>query len=279
MGKFYDLSGQSFGKWNVLYRVPSSKTDPGTRWKVRCDCGNEAEVKGSLLRRARSTQCQQCARGVPDLCGEKFGRLTVQARVENTPAGRSQWSCICECGNEVKIGAYALLSGHSQSCGCLQREELGNRRRTHGLSKTIEYRILNGMKGRCYNPNYEDYEYWGGKGIKVCDRWLGEDGILNFITDRGKRPSPHHTIERINNDGDYTPENTCWMLLPDQGRTTSNSKLNGHVNEIRERFGKWSGTKNGFAKSVCGEYQVTVRSILNCLGGQTYPNGDVLRPD
>lgn len=136
--------------------------------------------------------------------GKVFGRLTVVEPAENSPAGAARWRCVCVCGGETTTTAQKLTSGHTTSCGCYAREV----NRSHGLYRSPEYNIYQTMIQRCTNEKDDAYSRYGGRGIKVCDRWL--ESFENFYADMGPRPSPKHTIDRKDNEGDYEPGNCKW---------------------------------------------------------------------
>ena len=146
-----------------------------------------------------------------DLTGQKFNRLTV---VELASIGRNyqkNYKCICECGNEVIVRGDCLKSGNTKSCDCLSRETSsinGLNNFKHGQSRTKEYVAWQGMKTRCYNSNAINYDRYGGRGIKVCDRWL--NSFENFLDDVGLAPNIDYSIDRIDNNGNYEPGNVRW---------------------------------------------------------------------
>jgi hypothetical protein len=152
------------------------------------------------------------------------GRLTVLAKgtQKTFPSGarQPQWLCRCECGSEVEIVAASLDRGKVKSCGCLYSETRGRQSLTHGRSASSEYRAWQSMKARCYNPKARRYECYGGRGIRVCDRWLygegGRTGAECFLADMGMKPSPSHTMDRRENDGDYEPRNCRWATYSQQ---------------------------------------------------------------
>ena len=145
-----------------------------------------------------------------------FGRWTVLKRAEDRaqPSGqfRGMWHCRCSCGNDKVIEGGSLREGKSRSCGCLSAELTSQREWKHGQSHTREHLSWLGMTSRCRNPNNQDYRDYGGRGITVDPRWLGEDGFQNFYADLGPKPSAKHTLGRIDNDGNYGPSNCEWQL-------------------------------------------------------------------
>lgn len=129
--------------------------------------------------------------------------------------GGSKYECRCCCGIKKKVAGWDLRSGRSQSCGCLVRERNRVLSTKHGGHGTYEYGIWKGMRSRCYNRSHQDYRLYGGRGIKVCERW---SDFANFLSDVGRCPNPSLSIERIDNDGDYEPGNVRWATAKDQAR-------------------------------------------------------------
>jgi hypothetical protein len=147
--------------------------------------------------------------------GKVFGRLTVLGFVGNDGnTNHRLWECLCICGKRTTVRAQNLQYGHTTSCGCLKGEVIGARSQTHGATKgrTIipEYESYSKMKSRCFDTQCRSYPRYGGRGITVCDRWLGKDGFANFLSDLGPMPAGY-SIERKDVNGNYCPENCCWI--------------------------------------------------------------------
>lgn len=157
---------------------------------------------------------------INDLTGCKFGRWTVVRYLGRQ--GSSKWLCRCDCGSERAVAGAELRRGNSKSCGCYRDEQMSIRATTHGLHKTPEYRAWRGMIGRCRYQSHPRYSRYGARGITVCDRW--QHDFLAFLADVGHRPTPNHSIDRINNDGHYSPDNVRWATKRVQSNNRHNTK-------------------------------------------------------
>lgn len=151
-----------------------------------------------------------------NLVGKVFYRLTLIKKLE----GRF-WECLCSCGNIKKISISDIKRGYTKSCGCYNKEVRSKTHRTHGLSKTPEYRVWKAIKTRCDNKNNHKYPTYGGRGIKVCKQWLND--FPQFLKDMGLRPNLSFTIERKNVNGDYELSNCKWATSTEQSRNKTDT--------------------------------------------------------
>lgn len=151
------------------------------------------------------------------MIGQRFGSLTVVGKALPTKhSGTAMVPCLCECGDQVLCWSNYL----PRSKSCLKCSAI--HLHSHGKSESSEYKTWLSMKQRCQNPNNKGYKHYGGRGIRVCDRWLSFE---NFIIDMGKRPSTSHSIDRINNNLGYSPENCKWATRKEQNRNRRNVRL------------------------------------------------------
>ncbi len=179
-----------------------------------------------------------------DLRGQKFSRLMVLERRKNTPDNGASWLCLCDCGKKKIISSAAIRTGNTLSCGCLKRELDKTRNLIHGMSRSPENAIRSAMIQRCTNPNSKDYPYYGGRGIRVCKRWLRS--FENFFADMGKRPSKKFELDRKNNNGDYKKTNCRWITHTEQMNNTRSNRVisfNGYSKNISQ-WAKHIGINN-----------------------------------
>ncbi len=184
-----------------------------------------------------------------DLTGKSFGRLTVISMIARRPEVRPdpvRWLCQCSCGAQTITVGTSLRGGDTKSCGCYRREwaKTHCHEIKHGMHKTAEYNIWHGMKTRCLNPNAPDFPMYGGRGITVCEHW--KNSFTSFFSDMGARP-PKSSLERIDTNGPYAPDNCRWATPTEQQRNRRDSifliykgeRLNIHV--WAERLGVQAG--------------------------------------
>ena len=183
---------------------------------------------------------------VIDLTGQTFGRWKVKQRDwAARPDERARWICRCECGEKRSVDGGNLRTGLSRSCGCLHSEQSAEAHRTHGMSGTKVYQAWQGMHTRCGNPREPGFKHYGGRGIKICKRWRKFE---NFYADMGIPPSKKHSLDRIDNDGNYEPRNCRWATELQQKSNRRNTRrltFKGETKTITE----WS-RKTGLSWEV-----------------------------
>lgn len=170
-----------------------------------------------------------------DLTGQRFGRLVVIRREGSTQRGQAIWQCQCDCGCKTVVEGYALRSGNTKSCGCLHKELLSSRNRKHGKRHTRLYGVWLGMKERCYNPDHNRYQGYGGRGVTVCDEWFKSfQSFYDWAMANGydeNAPYGQCTIDRIDVDGNYCPKNCRWVdLITQRNNRTDNRKVTENEN-------------------------------------------------
>lgn len=159
-----------------------------------------------------------------NLLGQKFTRLTVISESPiRSKAGNVRWVCRCDCGTETMVETASLRRGTTKSCGCLRKEIFINNATKHGYSKKTEHIAWEGMKRRCSNKNDRAYKHYGDRGITVCARWL--NSFEAFLRDVGNRPSSKHSIDRIDNNGNYEPGNVKWSTQKEQNNNTRRNHI------------------------------------------------------
>ena len=169
------------------------------------------------------------------LIGKRFGLLSVVAQAPSAE-GATRWICVCVCGSRREYSRQTLMSTPlraGRSCGCVSAAMAGARLRRHGPTNTPEWRTWSSMFTRCYNARSVGYRYWGGRGVKVCSRW---HTFENFLADMGRRPAGT-SLDRINNDGNYSSRNCRWATTYQQAQ-----------NKRDTRFIEWSGKRRSVAQ-------------------------------
>lgn len=229
-----EMIGQKFNKLTVISLQDYDVN--GARWLCRCDCGNITVVSGKKLRSGGVKSCgclnqENARKRLKDLTGKKFGRLQMMEYI-----GQHYWLAKCECGKICKVRSDWVVSGRVVSCGCHSRQKLSERMSTHRQSKTRLYRIWAGMKNRCTNPNDHTYERYGKRGITLCKEWEGFENFYQWALSNGY--ASNLTIDRIDNNGNYCPENCRWSDTKTQVRNRRTTILVTYNGE-EKTLGEW----------------------------------------
>lgn len=183
-----------------------------------------------------------------DITGHRFGRLLVMGPIKISERNREVvWECLCDCGKKLSVIGSVLRNGHTKSCGCLKsdvaKKNMAEVATTHGKRHTLEYKAWEGLKQRCQNKNNPGYHKYGGRGIGVCKEW---DRFEAFYKDMGEKPTPDHSIERVDNNKGYSPDNCIWATKTEQVRNRRVPKSNK------------TGTSGVFFKRQAGKYQARI---------------------
>ena len=198
--------------------------------EIRCAAQRSALARlaqSPSLPSGRRTSCYNFV--VPEfieLTGRTVGRLTVIRRYGHTSWGEVAWLCLCQCGRETTVAGKGLRKATTRSCGCLANELTAVRSTKHGATArgewSSEYMSWVAMKDRCFNAHHRQYADYGGRGITVCDAW--RQSFATFLANMGPKPTPAHTIDRIDPDGSYVPGNCRWAT-----RAVQNANQRRHI--------------------------------------------------
>lgn len=246
--KSEDLTNMRFGKLTALKRVENSKSKQ-IQWLCKCDCSEDSKVivLSKSLKDGNTTSCG-CVRK-EDLTGKIFGRWNVLESVGSNEHNKRIWLCECSCENKTQkvVVGSSLVNGSSQSCGCLALES----RTTHRLSNSRIYDIYINIKSRCYNENSDSFSDYGGRGIKVCNEWMSEeDGFINFYNwSISNGYQDDLSIDRIDVNGNYEPNNCRWATAKEQGNNRRNNVII-EIDDKRKTAAQWANEKGIKVQSV-----------------------------
>jgi len=227
--------GKVFGNLTAISLVSVSKH---SKMLCRCSCGNECVVTVWNLASGKTRSCGCLPRRIAELSGSVFGRLVVRAfsHIKNHV---SYWTCVCSCGTVKTVCRSALVSGATVSCGCFSREKakahIVSLNTTHGMGNTPEYHSWCSMLGRCFNTKDKSWPRYGGRGITVCEDW--QESFEAFYKDMGPKPTPKHSIDRVDNSGSYCKENCRWATPKEQANNRRSSvfiSYNGESHTVPE---------------------------------------------
>ena len=203
-----------------------------------------------------------------NLTNKQFGKLFVTSRADNNKFGQSQWAVKCKCGNESVVAGSKLVSGHTQSCGCLAVETCTKRSTKHGQAsragKSREYNAWREMKRRCLNPHSKSYSLYGGKGVTVCPEWV--DSFEVFFSHVGHCPDKYE-LDRVDNSKGYEPNNVRWSSETTQSRNRGYCKLDEVKAEAIRQDSRSS-------RAVAKEYEVVKSTVLRVKRGKTWKKED-----
>lgn len=232
MRKCKNLIGKRFGSLLVVEKTKDSNGK--TSWVCECDCGNKVIISNSYLQSGNKTHCGCKRKG--NITGQRFGRLVALEMVGNDKYGIKLWKCKCDCGNEKIVTYTHLKRGMIKSCGCLHATQ----NYVHGLNGSRLQGIYYKMLYRCNNPKCENYADYGGRGIKICDEWLGDNGFKNFYEWAfSNRYTEKLTLDRKDNDKGYSPDNCRWVDAFVQENNRRNNIFIEYKGE-RLTIGEWS---------------------------------------
>lgn len=274
-----DLTGNRYGKLTVLKKASPHITKGGayiTMWECQCDCGNKTIVSSQKLRNGHTTSCG-CAKHEmkprkKDLEGKRFGRLTVIKFLEQGEREdkRRQWLCKCDCGNYSQVSGAKLINGHTKSCGCAVVDFIGSLNRKYPNKDKRIYRIWRAIHNRCYAENNREFNNYGGRGITICDEWKEENSgytaFHEWAVNNGY--SEGLTIDRIDVDKGYSPDNCRWITNKEQQNNRRDNVLltyNGETHTMKE----WSEILNVSYHKLRYHIRIKDRTlqyfIENCL--------------
>ena len=199
-----------------------------------------------------------------DLTNKRFGKLIAVEKVGKDKARNILWRCKCDCGNEVIAKACELNRGHCHSCGCYQKERASEANKIHGKSHTKLHYVWTDMLKRCDNPNHHAYKWYGGKGVKVCNKWKEYISFEKWAFENGYKYGL--TIDRIDGNGDYCPENCRWATRKEQSNNLSSCVYFDFMGErlnITQFCTKYDVSAGHFYKIA--RKNINIQTLMKCI--------------
>ena len=230
--KIKDLTNKKFGELVVIERDYNINYSHKTFWKCKCSCGNIKSISYSHLITGQTKSCG--CKKLKFLENDRFGRWRVISRVEKSHP--TKWLCQCDCGTIKEVSQTSLIQGKSISCGCYHKDKIKENQTTHNMTHSRLYRIYYNIKDRCYNNKNKRFYDYGGRNIVMCSEWKN-----NFITFMDwsftNGYSDNLTIDRIDVNGNYEPNNCRWIHIQEQYNNKRNNvfiELFGYKKTIKE---------------------------------------------
>ena len=269
-----EIISQKFGRLTPIKEAELHIQPNGNkvrRFICKCDCGTIKSIYLNFLKSGHTRSCGCISKEtIPNnkiqldkIIGVKINKLTPIKEIESKRIKCGDkvriFLCLCDCGNTTELSLSSIKSGKTKSCGCYRYD---NSYKTHGMIKTSEYKSWGSLKDRCTNPNNKSYKDYGGRGIKVCDRWL--ESFENFIEDMGLKPTSKHSIDRKDVNGNYTKENCKWA-----------TKIEQMNNTRRNVFYDFNGVQNTLS-TIAKTYSVSYHKLWNNVVKQKMSIDDAL---
>lgn len=237
--------GDKFGRLKAIEYAGRNYRNRKT-WLCKCDCGNKKVISQDDLKSGKTNSCgclrkeMMSEKSFKDLKGKRFGEWTVLDLSGKNKYNQRLWKCKCSCGEIAEVTSGVLLGGYSRSCRDCAYKKKGENQKTHGMSRNRIYKIYQGVLNRCNNKNNYSFEHYGGRGIMVCDKWSGEHGFENFYKwaiENGY--SEELTIDRIDVNGNYEPDNCRWVDMKAQANNRRNN-VSIMYNGKNQTLAQWS---------------------------------------
>lgn len=262
--------GKKYGNLTVLEIIPGNsriKPEMKAQARCKCDCGNEKNIQFSHMKNGNTSSCG-CLRRPFARIGIKLNYLTILEifphHYENGKRIETRVRCCCDCGIEKIYFLYNLREGNTISCGCVGKEKSKNASFKHGLSNNTLYHLWHNVNIRCYTKNSKNFHFWGGRGIS--NYWKNDPkGFIEYIEkELGSKPTPKHSLDRIDNNGNYEPGNLRWATSKEQAQNKTHAyqrKIEGLEKKIEEN-------KSMKLCLISDEELVELESIINSATNQ-----------